>query len=278
MKYSDYAKKRLNRLGWRTLYYVSSFGLLALCFLFEDSHATRWGLLALIFILFIGKTILWLNDRKKITEENELDAVRKNAIENFYISIVNGKIGSGENWMLNRKFTSPHLINVGKENCFGYEITLHEQNDRICQKITTNVSFYSTSKNTFKIDGIDYPALLPRPDNIGLLLATVFNFISSKYRLQKNLIEKSDYTSKIIQDVREYIKGFINNILSKNYPTALNIFLSEKEFEIAGAVLEGKDNKKLLLITAIKTENEEIVLFPTKTITDIFSGLCNRLP
>ena len=40
-----------------------------------------------------------------------------------------------------------------------------------------------------------------------------------------------------------------------------------------GETIKGEGDKKILLITAVRTETKYIVLFPEKSILDIFSSL-----
>ena len=50
-------------------------------------------------------------------------------------------------------------------------------------------------------------------------------------------------------------------------------FSPEKNLKSQGETIKGEGDKKILLITAVRTETKYIVLFPEKSILDIFSSL-----
>lgn len=279
-KYSDYAKKKLNKLG--VLY------LVFLVFVFALSSALGSNLKELTISIVLGlfgiisyALNVWLNKRREIKEENEIDTLKKLQIEDYYMHIANRGIENKEKWLEKKipsaRFASDEEKMGIEENSFCYRIFL---NYRHCgygihEEMKIDYSFRLGSGKIMKMNGIDCLALLPYQNEAITLLVRIFDFIAEqRYKIALDgFPKKTDHTLKALENTRENIVKYVRNITSANYQDTLEIFLSGEEFEVAGIELDGGNNTKIFLLTAIREGDKEIVLFPTKTIVDIFDNL-----
>ncbi|MCK5510381.1 hypothetical protein KAI65_02460 [Candidatus Parcubacteria bacterium] len=275
-KVSDYARYELDKLG--EFYFIIFWLMFTTIVLSDSKEIIIVKLLLLMIVLFLLS--VWLIDRTRIIKENKRAAKRQKAIKECYHLFVVKDLIIHDNW-LDKKLTSTRFIDNEEEkkeiagNRFSYEIILDKANSGLnpWREVKVNTDFY-VIENMIKIDGIDSLAFLPDPSETEGLLTGVFGFINYEYCLLKKISRQhSDYTFKALIDVFEKTKKNIRNVLLKNYQDALKIFLSGEEFEIAGETIKGEGDKKILLITAVRTETKYIVLFPEKSILDIFSSL-----
>lgn len=280
MEYSDYARKRLN--GLINKYLLPPF--LAITILAAGDIAgivpVNW-IVAYVFGTMITFLFFWIFERRPILAKNKADALNKQAIEDYYMHITSVGIEAKEQW-LDKKITSIRFASneekMGtKENSFYYDIFLDNKSCGfdISKKMKMDCFFRPASGKIMKIDGIDCLALLPYRNKAETLLVKIFDFaVNQRYKIIANgLPKKTDHTLKALENTCKNIVRYTSNVLSENYKDTLEIFLSGEEFEVAGIEIEGSNNKKMFLLTAIKTGNGEVVLFPTKTIVDIFNRL-----
>ena len=277
-KYSDYAKKELNKLAIVYLFVLIFTFIIILSSTILDPITIVNLLVATIITLVIAE---WLNEKNEIKYKNEIDTLRKLQIEDYYMHIANRGIENKEKWLEKKipsaRFASDEEKMGIEENSFCYRIFL---NYRHCgygihEEMKIDYSFRLGSGKIMKMNGIDCLALLPYQNEAITLLVRIFDFIAEqRYKIALDgFPKKTDHTLKALENTRENIVKYVRNITSANYQDTLEIFLSGEEFEVAGIELDGGNNTKIFLLTAIREGDKEIVLFPTKTIVDIFDNL-----
>ncbi|MCG2809164.1 MAG: hypothetical protein L6275_02380 [Candidatus Portnoybacteria bacterium] len=277
-KYSEYAKKKLDKLGIPYLMFLVLIFVFSVALGRNLKELTINIVLGLLAIIFFG-FIVWFTIRKEIKEENEIDTLKKLQIEDYYMHITSIGVENKERWLekkiLSARFASDEEKMGTEENSFYYNILLSGKGCGygISKEMKMDYFFRPGSGKIMKIDGIDRLALLPYSTEARTLLTRIFDFIDDKYKYKKNLTKKTNHTLKALRDTRKNIIEYVRNVLSVNYQDALEIFLSGEEFEVAGIELDGGNNTKIFLLTAIREGDKEIVLFPTKTIVDIFDNL-----
>ncbi|MBU4082716.1 hypothetical protein KKB98_02090 [Patescibacteria group bacterium] len=279
-KYSDYAKRKLNKLGRNYLMFLLLMSMFLVILILNLKEMTLSVVLGLFGIISYALNV-WLNKRREIKEENEIDTLKKLQIEDYYMHIANRGVENKERWLekkiLSARFASDEEKMGIEENSFCYRIFL---NYRHCgygihEEMKIDYSFRLGSGKIMKMNGIDCLALLPYQNEAITLLVRIFDFIAEqRYKIALDgFPKKTDHTLKALENTRENIVKYVRNITSANYQDTLEIFLSGEEFEVAGIELDGGNNTKIFLLTAIREGDKEIVLFPTKTIVDIFDNL-----
>ncbi len=271
-KVSDSAKSELNKLA-RKFFCL----FITICFFYFTGVFNE---LAFMIMLAIAFFVFACNGKRdKIIKDNKYDVNRQQAIKDYCDSLDSMKLTEiNENW-INRDFTTARFakkdeISEIKADYFLYEFLLNRQGGSglIFQDIKASYQF-GLSSNIVKIDKINCLAFLPDPDATRGLLNQIIDFIYFGYLRPR--AHMSDYTLEQIISVRKNINKNIEKNISKNYKKIFQILFSGESFRIAGKIIRNENGKKLLLITAVNTEKEHIVLLPEKTIVNIFENLNN---
>jgi len=280
-KVSDYTREKLDLLIFN--YLLRFFLIVVLLMIIKVTGIIpmnmSYGFFCGIVIILL---VSWLSERESIVAENEKDIMRGFDIENSLAYYSYEDLEMGGEWT-EKKFSSANLIKTGEgeefDGCFDCKIMLDTQKDRyaILHTIEANLSFTATERPIFNTSATDCLWLLPYALDTSNLLKEIFASFTKKYNCRKKIVNDMDHTAKALSDGLKKISKHIDNILTKNFPNVLQIFLSGEEFQIAGKTIEKEDGKKMFLLTGIKTEKQEIILFPTKTLAGITEFLHTRL-
>jgi len=277
-KVSDNAKGELNKFGD---FYFTLFSLLAFFYVttawlldFSDFSAMQICLSPVVaFVLY-----KWLTGRYKIIKNNKKDVKREQAIkdcrEDCFIDVNITEEVWIDKYLTSIRFFNAEESDKFQKNIFSYKFFLDKENTLGVYQAVEAIVFLDNSDDIVMIDGIDHIAFMLSTSKIKLLLERLFHFIRWQYYNERDLSVR-DYTFNAIKDLGGYVSAKAEKVVLKAQKDALKIFQSGEKFQVAGEVVKGGNGKKLFLITAVKTETQDIVLFPVKMVKSIFAGLNN---